>query len=295
MSEPQFGRLLTAMVTPFDSDGDIHLGHALSVADHLIQTGSDTLVVAGTTGESPTLTFEEEERLFEAVIQHCKGRAQIMAGTGSNDTASAVRMTQCAEKLGATSSLQVVPYYNRPSQEGIYQHFKAIAESTSLPILLYNIPGRTGRNMEPETMARLSEIPTIVGVKESAGSIDQVKAIRAVVPDSFLIYSGDDGLTLPFMEAGACGVVSVASHCVGLQIKAMMQAYVENRLDEAWRIHHALEPLFEALFITSNPAPVKAALEMMGFDVGGLRLPLVPVTPQEKQHVKEALIQCGVL
>jgi 4-hydroxy-tetrahydrodipicolinate synthase len=290
-----FGPLITAMVTPFDEKGKVSIPKALKLATHLAKQGTDTLVLAGTTGESPTLSHEEEYELFKKVTLALKGKAYIMAGTGSNCTATAIESTQKAEAFGVDATLQVVPYYNRPSQEGIYQHFKTIAKNTSLPILLYNIPGRTGRNMEPETVARLAEISNIVGIKESAGSVDQLKKIRALTPRDFMIYSGDDALTLPFMEHGACGVVSVASHCVGAKLKAMLTAFLAGNKAEAYRIEKELMPIFEVLFITSNPSPVKAALNMMGFNVGGVRLPLVQTTVQETESVKSVLKTLGLV
>ena len=218
-----------------------------------------------------------------------------MAGTGSNCTATAIEATQKAEKIGVDASLQVVPYYNRPCQEGIYEHFKAIASHTFLPIMLYNIPGRTGRNLEPETVARLAQIPNIVGIKEAAGSVDQVKKIKALVPPEFKIYSGDDALTLSFMESGACGVVSVASHCAGTQIYEMVQAFTEGDKTKAYMIDQVLKPLFDVLFITTNPAPVKAALDMMGFKMGGLRLPLVSVNEAQRTEIQMVLQQLGII
>ncbi len=291
----QFGRLLTAMVTPFSPEGGVDYVEVVRLADHLIATGTDTLVVCGTTGESPTLTHDEEFELFRILVQACKGRAKIMAGTGSNCTRTAIQSTREAELIGVDGILQVVPYYNKPSQDGIYAHFKAVADSTSLPVLLYNIPGRTGVNMLPETMARLADIPTIIGVKEAAGRVEQVQAIRKLCPDSFLVYSGDDALTLSFMKEGAVGVVSVASHVAGRQIRQMIDLAVQDSFEAAFRVHHALLPVFDAMFITTNPTPVKAALRMMGFAVGVPRLPMVDVTPQEARMIRDVLIRAGVL
>ncbi len=290
-----FGRLITAMVTPFHADKTVNYDEAVRLAHFLVETGSDTVLLAGTTGESPTLTAEEELELFRVVVHALKGKAKVMAGTGSNCTATAVEATQNAEKMGVDGVLQVVPYYNKPSQEGIYQHFKAVSEATRLPIVLYNIPGRTSRNMEPETMGRLAKMETIIGVKESAGSVIQVEEIRKVVPKNFVIYSGDDGLTLPFMEHGAYGVISVASHCAGTQIKEMVDAFAKGDKKEAYALEKKLEALFEVLFITSNPTPVKAALAMMGFKVGGLRLPLIEATPEEKAKIRAVLAPLVVL
>ena len=290
MMNLQFGRLMTAMMTPFDDNGALNIDEAIRIGEHLVETGTDTILLAGTTGESPTLTHDEEFLLFQTFVTHFKERVKIMAGTGSNSTATAIASTKKAEALGVDAVLQVVPYYNKPSQEGLYQHFKAISEASSLPILLYNIPGRTGINMAPETMARLAEIKTVFGVKEAAGDPEQVSAIRQATPDEFLIYSGDDGLTLSFMERGACGVVSVASHCAGAQIKAMMEAFVSGQADDAYTIQDRLKALFEVLFITSNPTPLKAAMSMMGFQAGVPRLPLVSATEEEYRQI-EAVIQ----
>ncbi|RAP33102.1 4-hydroxy-tetrahydrodipicolinate synthase [Candidatus Marinamargulisbacteria bacterium SCGC AG-410-N11] len=283
------GRLITAMVTPFNDDFSLNIDETIKLANYLVDNGTDTVLLAGTTGESPTLTHNEEYSIFKEVSRSLAGKAKVMAGTGSNCTQTAIESTQAAEKCGVDSILQVVPYYNKPSQEGMYQHFKAVADSTSLPILLYNIPGRTGINMEPETMARLADIDNIIGVKEAAGSVDQVKAIRQETPDDFLIYSGDDGLTLDFMEAGACGVVSVAAHCVGLEIQSMMSAFVDGDQEKARSIQDRLNRLFDVLFITSNPVPVKVALSLMGHAVGPTRLPLVSATPDEISKIQDVL------
>ncbi|MBT5855543.1 4-hydroxy-tetrahydrodipicolinate synthase [bacterium] len=290
MSTPlEFGQLMTAMITPFTSAGELDVDLACEVADYLIENGTDTIILAGTTGESPTLTHDEEYLLFERVIKSVGTKAKIMVGTGSNSTRTAIEATQKAESLGAHGSLQVVPYYNKPSQEGMYQHFKAIAENTSLPILLYNIPGRTGANMEPETIARLADISNIIGVKEAAGSVDQVKKIRAATPTDFLIYSGDDGLTLPFIEAGAIGVVSVASHIAGKQIKTLIQSALSGDMEKAKQIQSELESLFNVLFVSTNPGPIKAAMRLLGFSVGIPRLPLVDITEDEYRQIEVVL------
>jgi 4-hydroxy-tetrahydrodipicolinate synthase len=291
----EFGRLITAMITPFNEDGSVNIPETLKLADHLIATGTDTLLLAGTTGESPTLTFDEELVLFRAVVEHCKGRAKIMAGTGSNCTRTAAESTRKAELTGIDCSLQVVPYYNKPSQAGIIAHFKAIAAATTKPILLYNIPGRTGTNMTPETMKVLSEIPSIIGVKEAAGSVDQVKEIRRLCPADFLIYSGDDGLTVDFMKEGACGVVSVASHLIGNELQTMMTSVENGDFTEAEKLSTQYNPLFDVLFITSNPAPVKVALAMKGFNTSVLRLPLLPVTAEEKEKIKTVCTQLNII
>ncbi len=287
----QFGRLITAMATPFSANGNLNIAEALKLGDHLVATGTTTILLAGTTGESPTLTHDEEFELFAAFVKHFKGRAKIMAGTGSNCTRTAIQSTQEAEKIGVDAVLQVVPYYNKPSQEGLFQHFSAIANSTALPILLYNIPGRTSRNMEPETVARLATVANIFGIKEAAGDVEQVKKIKALCPNEFLIYSGDDGLTLPFMKAGAVGVVSVAAHLVGTEIAEMMALATSGDMAKAAAIDEKLAPIFTALFIAPNPAPLKAALNLIGFDMGIPRLPLVPTTEAETALIKDALLK----
>lgn len=270
-----FGRVLTAMITPFDADGKVNYAIAEQLAAHLADHGSDTLVVCGTTGESPTLTWQEEYDLFCAVKQSVSGKAKIIAGTGSNSTEEAISATQKADKLGLDGSLQVVPYYNKPPQEGLYRHFSAIAEaSPDLPLILYNIPGRTGQNLQPETIGRLAQVPNIVAVKEASGSLDQVSQINCLTPPEFTIYSGDDSLTLPMLAVGATGVVSVASHLVGDLIQQMICAFEEGHVQTATQIHLKLFPLFKALFLTTNPIPVKAALRFQGLDVGFTRLPL---------------------
>lgn len=283
------GRLITAMVTPFDESGEVNYEMAILIADYLVENGTDTLLLSGTTGESPTLTHDEEFELYAKIVKRFKGKVPIMAGTGSNCTATAIDSTQEAERIGADASLQVVPYYNKPSQAGLLAHFQAIAESTNIPILLYNIPGRTGINMEPETIAELAKHPRIIGVKEAAGSVPQVARIRKLTPPEFRIYSGDDGLTLPFMEQGAHGVVSVGSHVAGLDIKRMMESFVAGDMETAQALHEKMMPLFDVLFITSNPVPVKAALRLLGFAMGAPRLPLLDLTAEEHDTVERVL------
>lgn len=284
-----FGRVLTAMVTPFDSEGKLDLEAAQSLAQYLVQNGTDGLVVAGTTGESPTLSKDEKLELFRAVKEAVGKDVPVLGGTGSYNTAESVVLSQKAEQTGIDGLLTVVPYYNKPTQEGLYQHFKEIAQHTSLPIMLYNIPSRTGRNMTAETIARLAEIDNIVAIKESTGDMEQMTEIRRRTPDDFLIYSGDDAMTLPMLALGACGVVSVASHLVGTRIKAMIDAFESGSVQEALQIHLELYPLFKSMFITTNPIPVKTALAMLGHKVGGFRLPLVEATPEEKKNIEKVL------
>lgn len=271
----ELGRVLTAMITPFTEDGRVNYPLAEALALHLVNHGSDALVVCGTTGESPTLSWDEEYELFRVIQRAVAGKAKVIAGTGSNSTEEAIAATQKAAKIELDGSLQVVPYYNKPPQAGLYQHFRAIAEaSPDLPLVLYNIPGRTGQNLLPETIARLAEVPNIVAVKEASGNLDQVSEIRRSTSPEFSIYSGDDSLTLPMLAVGAKGVISVASHIVGDEIQQMIRAYTEGNTQAASRIHLQLFSLFKALFVTTNPIPVKAALRLQGWQVGRTRLPL---------------------
>jgi 4-hydroxy-tetrahydrodipicolinate synthase len=284
-----WGPVITAMATPFRKDGAVDYDRAGELARRLVDTGSTGIVVAGTTGESPTLTDEEKLQLLRVVREAVAGRAAVLAGTGTYDTAHSVHLSREAQRVGADGLLVVVPYYNRPTQEGLYWHFKTVAESTDLPVLMYNIPGRTGTNMLPETVARLSEVRNIAGIKEASGSLDQVSEIRRRTPEHFLIYSGDDSLTLPYLSVGAVGIVSVASHLVGREIAEMIAHFQAGRVEEARRIHLRLFPLFRALFVAPNPVPLKAALEMAGFPVGKPRLPLVEATPKEREQIAAAM------
>lgn len=291
-----FGNVLTAMVTPFTDDGQVNYETAEKLASHLADHGTDTLVVCGTTGESPTLTWDEEFELFHVVQQAVAGKAKIIAGTGSNSTQEAIEATEKAAKLGLDGSLQVVPYYNKPPQSGLYQHFKAIAEATpEFPLILYNIPGRTGQNLLPETVVRLAEIANIVGIKEASGNLDQASQIRRNTPPEFAIYSGDDSLTMPLLAVGAKGVISVASHLVGSQLQTMVQAFRSGQVDTAIQIHLKLFPLFKALFLTTNPIPVKAALRLQGWQVGSTRLPLADPSEEVMQALKSVLVDLALL
>jgi 4-hydroxy-tetrahydrodipicolinate synthase len=290
-----FGRVLTAMVTPFEKDFSVNFDLAGKLARYLVQSGSDGLVVSGTTGESPTLSSEEKIELFRVIVEEVGGEATVIAGTGSYDTAGSVNLTRAAERVGVDGLLLVAPYYNKPSQEGLYQHYKAVAKSTNLPVMLYNIPGRTGVNVLPETVARLAEIDNIVALKEAAGSMDQVSELRRLLPDNFAIYSGDDSLTLPMMALGAKGVVSVAAHVVGPRLKEMVNAFLAGNFTLATQIHQELFPVFKGLFITTNPVPVKAALNLLGWQVGIPRLPLVKATVAEKESIKRMLSEAKLL
>lgn len=269
-----FGRVITAMVTPFHEDGSVNYEGAAELARHLVANGSDGLVVAGSTGEAATMTAEEKLKLFEVVLEAVGDRASIIAGTGSNDTMATVRFTQAAEKVGVHGALVVGPYYNKPTQEGFYQHFKTIAEATSLPIMLYNVPGRTASNIAPETVARLAEIPNIVAIKEASGNIEQATEIIRVTPADFKVYSGDDAMTLPLLAVGGEGIVSVAGHVVGNQIQAMIQAFLAGDIKKAQEINLSILPVFKAMFIVTNPIPVKTSVGLLGLPAGPLRLPL---------------------
>lgn len=290
-----FGRVITAMVTPFNKDFSVNYAEAARLAEWLVNNGSDGLVVTGTTGESPTLTRDEKLNLFRTVVEAVGGKAAVIAGTGSNSHEASVELTRAAEKTGVDGILLVTPYYNKPTQEGLYQHFTKIAEATSLPVMLYNVPGRTGCNMLPETVQRLSEVPNIVAVKEASGDLAQITRIISLVPEDFLVYSGDDAMTLPVMAIGGCGIVSVASHLVGSRMKEMVDAHLAGRVELAGRIHRELSPLFKALFAVTSPIPVKAALNMTGHNVGGLRLPLVEATETEREQLRGSLKKLGLL
>ncbi len=284
------------MITPFTEDGAVDYAIAEKLADYLVNNGSDALVVCGTTGESPTLTWSEEYELFRVVQQAVAGRAKVIAGTGSNSTQEAIEATQKAAKLGVDGSLQVVPYYNKPPQAGMYHHFKAIAESTpDLPMVLYNIPGRAGQNLLPETVIQLSKIASVVAIKEASGNLDQVSQIRLSAPNDFAIYAGDDSLTLPLLAVGGHGVISVASHLVGTKIQSMIQAFLTGNIQAALQTHLALFPLFKALFLTTNPIPVKAALQIQGWQVGSTRSPLADAPPEVIQTLKSVLAELALL
>ncbi|MFB5193303.1 4-hydroxy-tetrahydrodipicolinate synthase [Neobacillus sp. KR4-4] len=284
-----FGQVLTAMVTPFDQNGEVDFNAVRRLVDYLIENGTDGLVVAGTTGESPTLTTDEKIALFKAVVVAARGRVPVIAGTGSNNTRASISLTKQAEETGVDGIMLVAPYYNKPSQEGMYQHFKAIAESTSLPVMLYNIPGRSVVNLSAETIVRLSQIENIVAVKEASDNLDDMAAIISQAPSDFTLYSGDDSLTLPVLAIGGAGVVSVASHVIGNEMQEMINHFKNGRVQEAAHSHRQLLPLMKALFTAPNPAPVKAALNMSGVQVGGLRLPLLPLSHDEEMALQVVL------
>jgi 4-hydroxy-tetrahydrodipicolinate synthase len=288
------GRVITAMVTPFDKDGNVHYAEAEKLAAYLVANGSDGIVVCGTTGESPTLSWDEEYQLFQVVKQAVGESAKVIAGTGSNSTSEAIEATQKAAKLGVDASLQVVPYYNKPPQIGLYQHFAAIASACDLPMMLYNIPGRTGQALEPETIAKLALVDGIVAIKESTGNLDLVSQIRSLTPPDFAVYSGDDSLTLPILAVGGVGVVSVASHLVGTQIQEMIRSFAAGEHQAATKIHLELLPLFKGLFFAPNPMPIKAALKLQGWEVGGLRLPMCELPSELLPKLEKILDRHGL-
>ncbi len=285
----ELGRLITAMVTPFDAAGRVDYGQAEKLALALIKSGSDGLVLSGTTGESPTLTHEEELKLFAVIKKAVGKRGSIIAGTGSNSTAEAVEATQAAEKAGVDACLLVVPYYNKPTQDGLFMHFKTIAQSTKLPCILYNVPSRTVVSLAAETVIKLSQIENIIGIKEASGNMEEIGKIIAGAPRDFIVWSGNDADTLPLMSIGGYGIISVASHLVGLQIKDMINQFIAGKNADAAAIHLKLMPLMKVLFIVSNPSPVKYAINQIGFNVGLPRLPLVEPDAKSAAQIKEIL------
>ena len=285
------GRLITAMITPFDEEGKVDYSQAKRLANHLLDSGSDGLVVSGTTGESPTLTNEEKLRLFAEVKEAIGDRGSVIAGTGNYSTAESIELSREAQKQGADALLLVVPYYNKPPQEGLYQHFKAIAAETDLPCVVYNVTSRTSLNMSHETTIRLSHIDNIVGIKEAGSDMDQIARIIEGAADGFRVWSGNDNETFYIMSMGGYGVVSVASHLVGNQIKQMMGLLLEGDIEGAAAEHRRLLPLFKVLFLESNPIPVKWSVNQVGFKAGNPRLPLVP--PQEKTVMELEKVLAG--
>lgn len=284
-----FGQMITAMVTPFNDDMEVDFERTEQLIEHLIRTGSDAIVISGTTGEAPTLSIDEKNALFRFCVNTVDGRIPVIAGTGTNSTAMALELTKMAEIAGADGVMLMAPYYNKPNQQGMYEHFKAIATSTTLPVMLYNVPGRTGVNLLPETTIRLSRIPNIVSVKEASGDLDAISRIIEETSEEFSVYSGDDSLTLPAMSVGANGIVSVSSHVVGDEMKQMIECFQEGKHKEAAAIHRHLVPIMSSMFITSSPAPVKAALEMIGVSTGSVRLPIVPVDDEEWETIHKLL------
>lgn len=277
-----FGRVSTAMVTPFDKKGHIDFAKTTQLVNYLIENGTESFVVAGTTGESPTLSKEEKLALFNHVVNVVGKRIPVVAGTGSNNTYASIELTKKAEQVGVDAILVVAPYYNKPNQEGLYQHFKAIADATSLPVMVYNIPSRASVNILPETVIRLAKIPNIVAVKEASGDLNAMAHIIANTDEDFLLYSGDDSMTIPVLSIGGAGVVSVASHVIGKEMQEMVKAFFEGENQKAAKLHQQLLPIMQGLFAAPSPAPVKTALQIKGLDVGSVRLPLVGLTQEER-------------
>ena len=296
MSEPQFGRLITAMITPFNEERELDLKRTEEFTDRLIQGGTDSIIVCGTTGESPTVFYPQKIEVIKAVIKAADGRVPIIANVGDNCTADTVEFAEDVAKLGVQGFMCVVPYYNKPPQEGLYQHFKTITDSTDLPIILYNIPGRCVINMKAETTLRLAnDCENIVAIKEASGDIDQVRAIVEGAPDGFVVYSGDDSFTLPLMEAGGVGVISTISNVATARMKEIVDAAAKGDWDNARVLNERLLPLMNGLFETTNPILVKEALKLDGFPVGGVRLPLVDATEEQSRRLESVMREVGVL
>jgi 4-hydroxy-tetrahydrodipicolinate synthase len=290
---PEYAGLSVAMITPF-RDGKVDLAAIRQQVEFQVEAGTTCLCPVGTTGESPTLTFPEHEQVIATVVEAAAGRIKVMAGTGSNSTQEALELTQWAEKAGADAALVVAPYYNKPTQEGFYQHFKTLAESVGLPICIYNIPGRTGKNIEAETIARMAELPNITMIKEASGSLDQVSQIVAMT--DLLVLSGDDSLTLPMMSVGAQGVVSVVGNIVPQDMIGLINAFRAGRVDEAIAAHHKLFPLCrDMLGLSTNPIPIKGAMKLLGRDTGQMRLPLTPLSADQEAKLRRTLVKYGLL
>lgn len=297
MKKPYFGRLLTAMVTPFTADGGVDYAAGADFAEWLLANGSDGLVVEGSTGEAATMTAEEKFKFMETIVERVGGKAPIVAGAGTNCTASTIELVQKMEAIGVDGVLVVGPYYNKPTQEGYYQHFAAVAKSTKLPIIVYNVPGRTGGNIAPETVARLAkDFGNIVAIKEAAGNVAQTAELYRLLPEDFTIYSGDDGLILPFMAVGASGLISVLGNVNGKILQDLMQACSEGHVKEAADINKIMVPQAKVMFIESNPIPIKAAVtKVTGINAGAPRLPLTPLTAAGEAKLDAVLKEAGLV
>ncbi len=296
VTEPRFGRMIPAMVTPFDENLDLDLKQARALARRLVDGGSDALVINGTTGESPTVFYPQKMKLFEAVVAEVGGEVPIIANVGDNCTADTVDFARDVQKLGVDAFMLVVPYYNKPPQEGLYQHFKTIANAVDLPCILYNIPGRCVINMTAETTLRLAnDCENIVAIKEASGNLEQVAAIIKDAPEGFDVYSGDDSLTYEMMKLGAAGVISTAGNVAPGRMKEITDLCAAGNFEEAKKAHDAFLPLMDELFVTANPIMVKEALNLSGFPVGGVRLPLVNATEEQSAHLAQVMKEVGVL
>ena len=289
-----FGRVLTAMITSFNEDGSVNIDNTLTIAHHLLENGSNGLVVCGTTGENPTISREEKAALFKAVAKECSHKGTIIANVGSNDTKASVDFVkEVSEIPGINGFLVVVPYYNKPNQQGQYLHFKAIAEATTLPIMIYNVPGRVGTGILPATVARLhKEYPHICAIKEASGNVLIASEIKRLMPDDdFMVYSGDDGLTLPMLAVGGCGVVSVVGHVAGKDMNAMIAAYEDGNTKEALRLHQKIGDIIKAMFVTTNPIPIKYAVRKLGLPSGAFNLPMCEPSQEEAAYIDKALAE----
>ena len=290
------GRLFTAMITPMDKDQKVDYQKAGELAKYLIKNGSDGVVVAGTTGEAPLLTYAEKVELFRVVKEAVGNKGQVIAGTGGNETVEAVEMTKDAEKIGCDGAMLVVPYYNKPPQELLYKHFKMVAEaSRKIPIILYNIPGRTAINMLPQTTARLAnEFENIVAIKEASGSIDQIMEIKKLTNNRIMVYSGDDGMTLPVLSVGGHGLISVSSHIVGKELKQMITSFFNGDIEYARKINDKLYPVIKSMFLTTNPIPVKTAMNLLGHEAGPMRMPMELAEGKVLEDLKASLLAYGL-
>ena len=289
-----FGRVLTAMITSFNNDGSLNIENSVAIANHLLDNGSDGLVVCGTTGENPSMSKEDKLALFKAIATECGHKGSIIANVGSNDTKFSVEFVKEVSKIdGIDGLLVVVPYYNKPNQQGQYLHFKAIAEATTLPIMVYNVPSRVGTVIFPTTLAQLhNEYPHVCAIKEASGNLMIASEIKRLMPgEDFMVYSGDDGLTLPMLSVGACGVVSVVSHIAGKDMNNMIQAYESGNNHEALRVHQSLADIIKAMFITTNPIPVKYAARKIGLPAGVFNLPMCEPTADEAEYIDKALAE----
>mgnify|MGYP004585463857 FL=1 len=296
MTDPQFGRLITAMITPFDNERNLDLKRCAEFADRLVKGGTDALAVCATTGESPTIFYPQKIEVIKTVIEAVDGRAKIIANVGDNCTQDTIDFARDVEKLGVDGLMCVVPYYNKPPQEGLYQHFKAIAESVNLPVILYNIPGRCVTNMTAETTLRLAhDVKNIVAIKEASGNMEQIKQIIDNAPEGFVVYSGDDSATYDIMEMGGVGVVSTISNIATARMKEIVDLCAAGKWDEAKAANDKLLPMMDGLFETTNPILVKEALKLVGFPVGGVRLPLVDATPEQSNRLAAIMHEVGVL
>lgn len=286
---------IVALVTPFDRHGNVHYDKIKELIDFHIEKGTSAVLVLGTTGENPTLTSQERKDIIEVAVKHANGRIKIIAGTGTNSTIKSIEFTKFAEKAGADGALVITPYYNKPTQEGLYQHFYTIVEKTSIPIIIYNVPGRTGVNITPETVARLAELDNIVAIKEASGNLDQISEIHRLCGEKITILSGDDSLTLPIMSLGGKGVISVTANIIPRKMADLVQYWESGDFQKALQLHEELLPIHRAMFIETNPLPVKTAMNLLGMEVGGFRLPLVEMKKDNIQRLKDILLRNKIL